>query len=100
MTVKLSDAFQNIGSDICQNLAATGGNIVDANANGMLSLERSTFSTLVATNHNYLGGGTPNVGTVTWNAATPAAMGLTSFSSTQYTPVGSAAACLVLVGIG
>lgn len=78
------------------NVGFTAALATDGNANQINSVAKSSFSTLVATNHNYAGGGTPTWIGCCQTAGTAAAMGFGSIGATQYTPNGTANACTVL----
>lgn len=78
------------------NVAATAALVSDSNANQINSVAKSSFSTLVATNHNYAGGGTPTWIGCCQTAGTAAAMGFGTIGATQYTPNGTANNCTVL----
>lgn len=72
-------------------LAATTTNITDTNGNELVSVARSTFSTITATNHNYATA-TPNTVLFDQTSGTATATGIGTIGATQYTPFGGVSA--------
>lgn len=73
------------------NLACTTTNFVDTNANELVSVARSTFSTITATNHNYAVA-TPNTVLFDQTSGTATATAIGTIGATQYTPTGGVSA--------
>lgn len=72
-------------------LAATTSNLTDNNANEIVAVARSTFSTITATNHNYAGA-TPNTVLFDQTSGTATATAIGSIGASQYTPTGGVSA--------
>lgn len=102
-TTQTGNFYSQSGKYVFKSAAATSAaNITDSNGNELTAFGASTFSTLTATNHNYGGAITPAFAYCQENngasaAAAAAAMSLGTFSTTQYTPAGTANRCTVLV---
>lgn len=73
------------------NLAATTGVFKDGNGNEIVSGSKQTGSTNAATNHNYAGGGTPNLA-LAMVTGTATAWAAGTFTATQDTPAMTSAA--------
>lgn len=103
MPINLFDAFKSIGSDACQSFSANTNQLQDGAGNQINAVGSSSFSTLVATNHNFKGA-TPTFILCQENngasaAAAAAAMSIGTITATQYTPAGTANACTAIAGV-
>ena len=76
-------------------VVANTGNMIDAAGNQINSGAKSTFSTITATNHNFIGSVTPTIVNMNQQTGTATATAIGTITTTQYTPTGGVSATYV-----